>query len=85
MLITRSFTLTYHLYTNGQFLRLNPSPTAMLRSYVQYHPQDWCPYIPTHCFVYNMRVHSASYMTPFQLVFSRPKFHGRFQAVDRKR
>jgi len=66
------FTTTYHPQTNGQVERFNRSLTAMLRSYVDEHPKDWCAYTSALCYAYNMAVHRSTNTTPFELVLSRP-------------
>ena len=70
--ITNLFTTTYHPQTNGQTERFNRSLTAMLRCFVDDHPEDWCKYASALAYAYNQSVHRSTQTTPFELVLSRP-------------
>ena len=70
--VTNLFTTTYHPQTNGQAERFNRSLMAMLRCYVEDHPDDWCSFTAALCYAYNQSVHRSTRVTPFELVLSRP-------------
>ena len=70
--VTNLFTTTYHPQTNGQAESFNRSLMAMLRCYVEDHPDDWCSFTAALCYAYNQSVHRSTRVTPFELVLSRP-------------
>jgi len=45
---------------------------AMLRCYVEDHPEDWSDFTAALCYAYNSSVHRSIGVTPFELVLSRP-------------
>ena len=69
--VHNALTMTYHPQTNGQTERFNRSLTAMLRCYVEDHPQDWCAYVRALTYAYNTSVHRGINAAPFDLVLSR--------------
>ena len=69
--VHNALTMTYHPQTNGQTERFNRSLTAMLRCYVEDHPQDWCAYVRALTYAYNTSVHRGIDAAPFDLVLSR--------------
>jgi len=70
--VSNLFTTTYHPQTNGQAERFNRSLMAMLRCYVEDHPEDWSDFTAALCYAYNTSVHRSTRVTPFELVLSRP-------------
>ena len=69
--VHNALTTAYHPQANGQVERFNRSIAAMLRCYVEDHPQDWSKYVQTLCYAYNTAVHRSTGTTPFDLVLTR--------------
>ena len=70
--ISNVFTTTYHPQTNGQAERFNRTILKALRHYVAEHPKDWDIFTDALTYAYNTQTHSATKLSPFELVLSRP-------------
>ena len=64
-------TSAYHPNTNGQTERMNQTLILSLRKHCEAHPSDWFKWLPFILMSYRTRVHSATGLTPFFLMFGR--------------
>lgn len=72
LLVIRNFlTTTYHPQCNGEVERFNRTIEAALRHYIAEHAGDRDLYTDTLCYAYKTKVHTATKITPFELLLSR--------------
>lgn len=72
--VHNSFTITYHLQTNGQVEIFNQTVLSALRTKVSDHPIDWDLYTSTLMYAYNCQPQTSNdlVLSPFELVLSNP-------------
>lgn len=63
---------SYHPQTDGQTEVMNRTIEQYLRAFVHATPSHWTRYLPWAEFHYNTSVHSASGLSPFQVIFGKP-------------
>lgn len=64
-------TTAYHPQTNGIVERSHRTLAEYLRGFIQEDQTDWDTWLPYAMFAYNTTPHTATKMTPFELVFGR--------------
>ncbi|QRW23208.1 Retrotransposable element Tf2 protein [Rhizoctonia solani] len=60
------FSSAYHLQSNGQTERVNPTVEHFLRAYSGINQRDWVKWLPMAEFAYNNAVHSSTGKSPFK-------------------
>jgi hypothetical protein len=65
----RRLSTAYHPQTDGQTERQNQVLEHFLRSYVDYHQDDWVDLLPIAEFAYNNSVHTSTGVTPFYALY----------------
>ncbi|QRW22062.1 Retrotransposable element Tf2 protein [Rhizoctonia solani] len=60
------FSSAYHLQSNGQTERVNPTVEHFLRAYSGNNQRDWVKWLPMAEFAYNNAVHSSTGKSPFK-------------------
>ncbi|KAJ0436024.1 putative nucleotidyltransferase, Ribonuclease H [Helianthus annuus] len=63
---------SYHPQTDGQTEVVNRTLEQYLRCFAGDRPKKWTDWLPWAEFSYNTSVHSATKMTPFEVVYGRP-------------
>ena len=83
--IKRRLSTAFHPQTDGQTERQNQTLEQYLRSYVNYHQDDWVYWLPVAEFAYNNSVHSATGYTPhFALTGCHARLEVDYAEVDRE-
>lgn len=62
----------YHPQTDGQTEVLNRTLEQYLRAFVHHSPSHWFRYLPLAEWSYNTTIHSATELSPFQVVYGKP-------------
>ena len=70
-----SMSSSYHPQTDGQIEVVNRTLEQYLRCFAGDQPRKWVEWIPWAEFSYNMSIHSATKMTPFEAVYGIPLPH----------
>jgi hypothetical protein len=70
--IQRRLTSPYHPRTDGLVERLNKSLVDSLVKMASDHPTNWDLFLDSVLFSYRTRVHSATGLSPYELLFARP-------------
>ncbi|QRW18559.1 Retrotransposable element Tf2 protein [Rhizoctonia solani] len=60
------FSSAYHLQSNGQTERVNPTVEHFLRAFSGINQKDWVRWLPMAEFAYNNAVHSSTGKSPFK-------------------
>jgi hypothetical protein len=63
---------SYHPQTDGQTEVMNRTVEQYLRAFVHAKPSQWVPLLPWAEYHYNTSVHTASGLTPFQVMYGKP-------------
>jgi hypothetical protein len=71
--IKQVFTSAYRPSTNGQTERFNRTVVDFMGAYVSEHQKDWDELAAIATYSYNMKPHTATGFTPFELVTSVPQ------------
>lgn len=66
--ITSALSTAYHPQTDGETERFNQELEQYLRIYCNYRQDDWVKHLPFAEFSHNIRVHSATGKSPFELL-----------------
>jgi hypothetical protein len=66
-----SFSIAYHLYSDGQTKRVNRLIEDMLRMYVMDKPSKWEDYLHLVEFFYNNGYQASLNMSPFEALYGR--------------
>jgi hypothetical protein len=61
-----------HPQTDGQTEVMNRTVEQYLRAFVHAKPSQWAPLLPWAEYHYNTSVHTASGLTPFQVIYGKP-------------
>ena len=67
--IKSSLSTAYHPQSDGQTERVNQELEQYLRAFVNYRQTNWAALLPMAEFTHNSRAHSATRVSPFQLVY----------------
>ena len=70
--IDKRLTSSYSPSTNGMVERLNRTLLRSLETHAGDHPENWDLYLDYVALAYRTRVHSATGIPPFDLMFGRP-------------
>ncbi|MCI54913.1 transposon Tf2-1 polyprotein, partial [Trifolium medium] len=63
---------SYHPQTDGQIEVMNRTVEQYLREFVHAKPSEWVLLLPWAEYHYNTSIHSASGLSPFQVMFGNP-------------
>jgi hypothetical protein len=63
--------LTYHLQTNGQTKFVNKCLETYLRFFASENQNQWAQWLPLVEWWYNTSYHTATHMTPFEVVYGQ--------------
>ncbi|KAF8736674.1 hypothetical protein RHS02_06245, partial [Rhizoctonia solani] len=63
------FSLAYHLQSNRQTERVNPTVEHFLQAYSGINQKDWVKWLPMAEFAYNNAVHSSMGKSPFKALY----------------
>jgi Integrase core domain len=71
--VKQVFTSAYRPSTNGQTERFNRTVIEFMGAYVSEHQRDWEELAAIATYAYNIKPHSATGYTPFELIASAPQ------------
>ena len=73
--IKSALSTAYHPQTDGQTERVNQELEQYLRAFINYQQTNWASLLPIAEFTHNMRAHSATKSSPFELLYGyNPEF-----------
>ncbi|MBW0556820.1 hypothetical protein O181_096535 [Austropuccinia psidii MF-1] len=67
--ISRDLSTAFQPETDGQTERVNQLLEQYLWTYVSYHQDDWCTWLPLAEFAYNNAKHSSTKQSPFFTIY----------------
>jgi transposase InsO family protein len=74
--IKQNISTAFHPQTDGQMERTNQEIEQYLRTYINWHQDDWQEWVPIMEFAYNDRKHTAMGYTPFYIKYGRHPYKG---------
>ena len=74
--IKQNMSTAFHPQTDGQTERVNQEIEQYLRTYVNYHQDDWQEWLPIAEFSYNDKVNASTGFTPFYITTGQHPWKG---------